>query len=171
MLYQIRNKDGVFVGDPLTSLEACEKKIAYESDMDHGTLFYITDADTGRVVDTYQLCEHFECVDNISCENCLAHPNCPLHERLKKTRITPTIDEIVGCKHKHRVMLESSNLISKERQESTTVWLCRDCGEFSITTRVNGQYCKVHFRLVRDEDLEGAGKFVEVLRKEEQGKV
>lgn len=92
MLYQIRDKDGVFVGDPLTTLEECEKKIAYEADMDHGDLFYITNADTGHVIDTYQICEHFECVDNISCENCLGYPNCPLHERLKIKPVTPQVD-------------------------------------------------------------------------------
>lgn len=80
----------------------------------------------------------------------------------------PTADEILDCKHHHQTLLCGGNTIGYTPDQRYSVRLCRDCGRFFVFVWLDGLHTKITFELVRDEDLESAGKFIEMLREEEK---
>lgn len=67
------------------------------------------------------------------------------------------------CRHRHQDNIESSSMIGGESTFSHDVYICRDCGQFTVRGWTNGEYFNVSFALVLQEHVEAAGILVREL--------
>lgn len=75
---------------------------------------------------------------------------------------------LLDCKHRNRQLVSAMSSVGNERpDQSHHVYICLDCGEFTVHTRVGGVHATVSFALATEASVAAAGKWLEELKDED----